>query len=148
MSASAFRIRQLLPGDAESASQLLAQLGYPTTAAALEGRVRRASESRVDAVVAERADGRLLGLASMQCLRLLTADSPLALLTSIVVEERSRRLGAGRQMVEHLCARAVELGCDRVAVTTHLRRSDAHSFYERLGFEFTGRRYVRRLTAP
>jgi hypothetical protein len=28
-------------------------------------------------------------------------------------------------------------------VTTHIRRADAHAFYERLGFELTGRRYVR-----
>jgi hypothetical protein len=28
-------------------------------------------------------------------------------------------------------------------VTTHVRRADAHAFYERLGFDFTGRRYVR-----
>jgi GNAT superfamily N-acetyltransferase len=47
-----------------------------------------------------------------------------------------------------MCARARELGCARLTLTTHLRRAEAHAFYERLGFEFTGRRYVRMLDAP
>jgi branched-chain amino acid aminotransferase len=29
--------------------------------------------------------------------------------------------------------------------TTHVRRADAHAFYERIGFELTGRRYVKAL---
>jgi ribosomal protein S18 acetylase RimI-like enzyme len=33
----------------------------------------------------------------------------------------------------------------RFLVTTHNRRAGAHAFYERLGFEFTGRRYVKDL---
>ncbi|CAN5304248.1 GNAT family N-acetyltransferase [soil metagenome] len=145
---AAFDVRRMVPHDAEGASELLAQLGYPTTASDLEARIRGASAANVEAVVAENADGLLLGLASMHRLPLLTADSPLALLTSVVVEQQARGLGVGRRMVEHLCARALELGCERIAVMTHLRRSDAHSFYERLGFQFTGRRYVRVLAAP
>jgi hypothetical protein len=33
-----------------------------------------------------------------------------------------------------------------VAVTTALHRADAHAFYERLGYAFTGRRYVKTLS--
>lgn len=148
MTASALLLRTLLPGDAEPASQLLAQLGYPTTTPALEARIRRAAAGGVEVVMAEDQDGRVVGLASMHRLPVLTADSPLALLTSVVVEERRRGAGVGRRLVEHLCMRARELGCERIIVNAHLRRSDAHAFYERLGFEFTGRRYLRVLTAP
>ena len=34
-------------------------------------------------------------------------------------------------------------GCKRVTVTTGLHRAGAHQFYERLGFEHTGRRYAK-----
>ena len=37
-----------------------------------------------------------------------------------------------------------ERGADRLVVTTALHRADAPPFYEALGFEHTGRRYVRR----
>jgi hypothetical protein len=40
---------------------------------------------------------------------------------------------------------AVEAGCTRVAVVTAHHRSDAHAFYERLGYEHTGRRYGKSL---
>ena len=36
-------------------------------------------------------------------------------------------------------------GCCLVFLTTAARRADAHAFYERIGFEETGRRFTKRL---
>jgi GNAT superfamily N-acetyltransferase len=35
-------------------------------------------------------------------------------------------------------------GCNQLALTTHLRRTEAHEFYRRLGYEETGKRFVRK----
>jgi len=148
MSSAAFQLRALTPADAESAVRLLSQLGYPASREALEARIRRAAAAQVESMAAEGGDGCLIGLASMHRIQLLTEDGPLALLTSLVVDEHARRSGVGRALVEWMCARARELGSTRITLTSHLRRSDAHAFYQRLGFEFTGRRYVRRLDTP
>jgi N-acetylglutamate synthase-like GNAT family acetyltransferase len=48
-----------------------------------------------------------------------------------------RSHGVGRLMMEWAIARARELGCDRVQLTTNKLRKDAHRFYERLGFRAT-----------
>ena len=61
----------------------------------------------------------------------------------VLVAERARGLGVGRALIERAEAVGKSLGASRLMVTTHVRRADAHAFYERLGFEFTGRRYVR-----
>lgn len=143
-----FQLRTLTPADADAAARLLGQLGYPASSEALEARIRRAAAAQVESVAAEAGDGRVIGLASMHRMQLLTEDGPLALLTSLVVDEHARGLGVGRALVQWMCGRARELGCARITLTTHLRRSDAHAFYERLGFELTGRRYVRTLHAP
>lgn len=148
MRSVAFELRALNPSDAEAAARLLGQLGYPASSAALEARIRLAAAAQVETVVAVGSDGKLIGLASMHRLQLLTEDGTHALLTSVVVDEHARGSGVGRALVEAMCARARELGCARLALTTHLRRAEAHAFYERLGFEFTGRRYVRMLEAP
>jgi GNAT superfamily N-acetyltransferase len=148
MSAAGFQLRALTPADVEPAVRLLSQLGYPSSPAAVETRIRRAAAAQVESVAAEAGDGRLIGLASMHRMQLLSEDGPVAVLTSLVVDEHARGSGVGRALVEWMCAHARELGCARITLTTHLRRSDAHAFYEKLGFEFTGRRYVRRLGAP
>lgn len=148
MSFAGFQLRALTPADADAAARLLGQLGYPASTPAVETRIRRAAAAQVESVAAEASDGRLIGLGSMHRIQLLTEDGPLALLTSLVVDEQARRSGVGRALVERLCARARELGCARITLTTHVRRSDAHAFYERLGFELNGRRYVRTLHAP
>jgi predicted N-acetyltransferase YhbS len=139
-------IRELTPGDLAEVVTLLDQLGYPTTAGQLGRRASRVRESgATTAVVAVAADGRVVGLASLTCVSLLTDDAPYALLTSAVVHEDVRGSGVGRALVEHLAERATAHGCEHLSVNTHVRRAGAHAFYERLGFEFTGRRYAKDL---
>lgn len=45
-----------------------------------------------------------------------------------------RNRGIGRLLVEHAIARARHRGCIRVQLTSNKVRTDAHRFYERLGF--------------
>ena len=45
-----------------------------------------------------------------------------------------RGQGVGRALVEHAIARARAHGCRIIQLTTDKRRTDAHRFYERLGF--------------
>ena len=139
-------VRVIEASDAIAVSELLGQLGYPVAAGQLHNRIHRFDAApSAEAVVAVADDARVIGLASLHRLSLLTDDAPLAFLTSLVVAEDYRGRGIGQRLVEHVSRRARELGCTRIAVTTHLRRAGAHAFYERLGFEFTGRRYVRAL---
>ncbi len=101
----------------------------------------RASAAAEAFVAVDRA-GDLVALASLHRLTLLTEDAPLGYVTSLVVSSRARGRGVGRLVVDELCKRARAHGCRRLVLTTHLRRAGAHAFYERLGFECTGRRYV------
>ena len=70
-------------------------------------------------------------------------DAPIAQLTLLVVDERHRTAGAGRALVDAVEAWARHRGSRRLVVTTALDRAAAHMFYERLGFELTGRRYAK-----
>jgi GNAT superfamily N-acetyltransferase len=42
--------------------------------------------------------------------------------------------GLGRQLMTYAIERARDRGCRMVQLTTDKRRTDAHRFYERLGF--------------
>jgi ribosomal protein S18 acetylase RimI-like enzyme len=73
---------------------------------------------------------------------------PAAKLSAIVVDERYRRRGIGEALVMALEGEARERGCALIFLTTAERRKDAHTFYRRLGFEETGRRFAKLLREP
>ena len=96
-------------------------------------------------VASERRDSDVLGVLSLHRFPGLHDDADIALITALVVAERARGLGVGRRLVDTATETARRWGCARLIVTTHVRRTDAHAFYEHIGFELTGRRYVKRL---
>jgi GNAT superfamily N-acetyltransferase len=122
---------------------LLAHLGYPAEAADVIGRLARLRAAGDDAFVAE-ASGSIVGLASVHSRAVLHGALPVAQLTALVVPPEMRGRGVGRALVYVAEQWARERGADRLVVTTALHRADAPLFYERLGFEHTGRRYVKR----
>jgi GNAT superfamily N-acetyltransferase len=121
---------------------LFEQFEHPTPAEPIPARLRQLLDHNGQALVAE-DDGVLLGIATMQVVYSLVDDAPRAMLTGLVVREDMRGSGVGRALVSAVEAWARERGANRVVVTTALRRSGAHAFYEHMGYEFTGRRYVK-----
>jgi GNAT superfamily N-acetyltransferase len=129
--------------DAPAAAGLLAELGYPADAGAVARRLQALLPRADYAVHVAVLDGEVCGLGCAHVFPVLHAEEPLALITALVVSERARGLGVGRALVLRLEDFARSQGCGRVAVTTANQRSDAHRFYERLGYSFTGRRYAK-----
>ena len=123
-------------------SALFAQFEHPTPAEPIPARLARLASHEGQALVADSETG-LLGVATTQIVWSLIEDAPRAMLTALVVREDTRGRGVGRALVSAVESWARDHGAGRMVVTTALRRAGAHAFYERLGFEFTGRRYVK-----
>lgn len=136
-------VRDATMADAPALAPLLGELGYPATADALASRMRRMLGRDDQKVLMAEREGAVLGLLALHVFPVLAYDRDLAMIMALVVTERARGLGVGRALIERAEAVGKSLGASRLMVTTHVRRADAHAFYERLGFEFTGRRYVR-----
>lgn len=58
-----------------------------------------------------------------------------ALVEAVRVRSDLRGHGIGEQLLQLAMDRASEYGCGVIQLTTDLRRTDAHRFYARLGFE-------------
>lgn len=137
----AIHVRDATPADAEAVARLCTQLGYPATAAAVPARLERLhGAGGARALLAAHGDD-VVGLATVHLRHALNHASPLAQLSLLVVDERVRGRGVGRALVAAAEAWAREQGSRRMVVTTALQRSDAHAFYERVGYTHTGRRY-------
>jgi GNAT superfamily N-acetyltransferase len=124
--------------------ELLAQLGYPADADAVRERIPRLLAAG-DRLVVAQVEGQVVGLARLHVSSSLEYDTPAGQLAALVVDEAHRGAGIGRALVEAIEAEARARGCGAFFLTTAERRADAHAFYERLGLEYTGRRYTKTL---
>ena len=138
-------IRAAAASDAPSLSVLLGELGYPADSAAIPARLAALEQSGVAAAFVAELDGAVIGVATVHVVPAIHSSPPAALLTALVVAERSRGGGAGRALVGAAEEWARARGAVRIAVTSALHRIEAHGFYERIGYARTGVRLGRQL---
>jgi GNAT superfamily N-acetyltransferase len=63
---------------------------------------------------------------------------PAGVIEDVVVTHSQRNKGIGKAMMVFAIERAKEYRCYKVALSSSLKRTDAHKFYEKLGFEVHG----------
>jgi GNAT superfamily N-acetyltransferase len=89
--------------------------------------------------VANDTDRHLVGSYALLVMHKLGHQgTPCAIVEDVVVSAPNRGQGIGRQMMEHALCLAREAGCYKVALSSNLKRTRAHAFYESLGFERHG----------
>ena len=138
-------VRPARDDDASSVSELLGPLGYPAPPSDVPARLARLRAKGDAETLLAVADGRVVGLATVHAREVLHHAHPVVQLTALVVPPDMRGRGVGRTLVTAVERWAAARGADRLVLTTALPRAEAPAFYERLGFEHTGRRYARRI---
>ena len=137
-------IRPAEPRDSEALARLIGQLGYAATAGDVAERLAAmAAEGRL-VLVAER-DGAAVGCLTTSAMRVLHRPAPVGRISMMVVDEALRSRGIGAELVRAAETALAAQGCYMVEVTSHLRRTEAHRFYERLGYERTSVRLAKEL---
>ena len=132
--------------DSPDLAELMTQLGYPCDPRDIPARITKLlNDPRVLLTVAEH-EGGVAGLVSGHVLDAIHKTQPVALLTALVVIERARGRGIGTLLVAHVENWARARGAGAISLTSALRRTDAHDFYRRLGYEHTGLRLAKSLS--
>lgn len=92
------------------------------------------ADPRQHLLVAE-VDGRIVGTVVLIIVPNLSYQGrPWAELENMVVDESHRGRGIGEALVRRAESFARDAGCYKLTLTSSKRRTDAHRFYERLGF--------------
>lgn len=136
-------VRDAIIEDAAIIAALLGELGYPSQTDGVRARLGRLltrEDSRV--FVAER-EATVLGVLGLHRMPVLTALNDVAMIIALVVTDRERRAGVGRMLIARAEDEARVWQCGRIMVTSAEHRADAHGFYQRLGYEYTGRRFAK-----
>jgi predicted N-acetyltransferase YhbS len=101
------------------------------------------AEDRV--VLVAELDGAVIGCLSTSVMRVLHRPAPVGRISMMVVDEALRSRGIGAELVRAAEQALAAQGCYMVEVTSHVRRTEAHRFYERLGYERTSVRLAKEL---
>jgi len=64
--------------------------------------------------------------------------TPSAIIEDVAVDPAWHGKGVGRSMMQYALALAKQKGCYKALISSNLKRSRAHAFYESLGFERHG----------
>lgn len=137
-------IRHAAHDDAAALVPLLSQLGYPTDAATVAERLPRLTTAGDCALIAVRGDA-VLGLATVHATPVLHRPAPVGRVTALVVAEEARGQGVGRALMDAAEQLLRRRGCRLIEVTSNRARTDAHAFYERLGYVATSFRFAKTL---
>jgi GNAT superfamily N-acetyltransferase len=139
-------IREAASEDAAALALLLDQLGYPSTQEDVKRRLVCLTSTGSDKCLVALGDGEVVGMAAVHVSATLVDDDLVAKLSAIVVDRRHRRLGIGQALLSAIEQHARRLGCSLIFLTTADRRVGAHAFYRGIGFEESGRRFVKLLS--
>ena len=128
------RVRPPLPADAPALAALAGELGYPTSAEALLGRLAALHPTDAAVMVSTDADDQPTGWCHVEIRRTLV-EPVSALILGLVIGEGHRSAGIGAALLASAEAWARARGCKRLVVATRITRERAHRFYAREGYE-------------
>jgi ribosomal protein S18 acetylase RimI-like enzyme len=146
VSLSDLSLRRATLADAEPVGRLVTELGYATSAGQMGARLDAIlRDDDYETLVACDRD-TVVGFLGLRCGPLYESDDRYGQIMAMVVAESHRQRGVGGQLIRAAEAILAERGVRILVVTTGNQRDRAHKFYERNGYTFTGRRYMKRLS--
>ncbi|NWF26787.1 GNAT family N-acetyltransferase [Streptomyces sp. PKU-EA00015] len=96
---------------------------------------RLAADPHQHPIVAVR-DGRVVGTLQLTVIPGLSRrGTTRSIIEAVRIHADERGSGLGTQLIEWAVEKSRGLGCQLVQLTSDVTRTDAHRFYERLGFE-------------
>ena len=132
--------------DAAALAQLMCELGYETTKSEMQMRMERIAADDCYRTFVAVLDGKVCGIIGTLACPSYEHNDPGGRILALATLGTMHRRGIGRALVATAEEDFAHRGIRRVALNTRLVREDAHKFYESLGYERNGWRFVKQLS--
>jgi len=131
------RVREAIPADFERIIELFRQLwpGKELDHARLLAVFSHMKSSDIYTLLCAEEAGKVIGFCSTAILQNLWQEGPILYITTMIADERHRKQGIGTALINEINKIACERGCKRIELESAFHRTDAHAFYEKMGFE-------------
>jgi GNAT superfamily N-acetyltransferase len=144
------RVRAAESRDFEAVTALLEELGRATVTDVTRDDCRRIFEghlARADTahLVAEDADGRVVGFCSLHFRERLNYPTEDAWVPDLIVSGGARRRGAAQMFLQEAERRARERGCWLLTLESGYQRAEAHLLYAAFGMADSGKQFTKLL---
>ena len=137
-------IRNAQPTDTEAIQTLIISLGYPPPKD-LHEKIERLTAHPDEILLVYELDTEVVAFLSLHFIPQLAVEGDFVRISYFAVKDSARSHGIGRQLEEHVTTLARQRNCDRIEVHCHSRRTDAHRFYERQGYEESPKYFIKSL---
>jgi ribosomal protein S18 acetylase RimI-like enzyme len=140
-----FRIRGAKLNDAPELAVLMCELGYETKRTEMEMRLKLILSNPAYKTFVAIMDGSVCGMIGTLTYPSYEHNDASGRILALVTSSTVRRRGIGRTLIETAETDFAQRGIRRVSLDTRLTREDVHKFYELLGYERNGWRFVKQL---
>lgn len=137
-------IRRAQLTDTKAIGALIAQLDYDPPND-LEEKIRRHATQPDEVLLVYELDAEVVGFLSLQFIPQIALTGDFARISYFAVKDSARGRGIGKDLETYVSQLASERNCDRIEVHCHTRRTDAHRFYERQGYEESPKYFIKTL---
>jgi len=143
----AISIRDAREADLQALTELMTDLGYPTTYDDFALRFKNIAAHPDYRTIVAVSDDELVGMAGLSKNIFYEANGMYLRILAFVVKQNRRELGIGRLLIEASEQWALEQGLNAVIISSGNRaeRDAAHSFYKKMGYAIKSSGFVKKL---
>ncbi|MGB9476502.1 MAG: GNAT family N-acetyltransferase [Candidatus Udaeobacter sp.] len=140
-----WRIRDAELNDASDLAVLMCELGYETQRPEMETRLKLILSNPAYKTFVAIVDDCACGMIGTLTYTSYEHNDPSGRILALVTSSATRRRGIGRALIATAEKDFAQRGIRRIGLDTRLTREDALKFYESLGYERNGWRFVKQL---
>jgi GNAT superfamily N-acetyltransferase len=123
----------------------LGELGYPNTIGFARKKIKKLASGRNDRLLVVTRCGQVVGFVSCHIVPMIHQTGNLCRVTALVVAHEFHGEGFGHKLMLKAEQYARAKRCVKIEVTSGERRTWAHDFYRRLGYQARSKRFLKSL---
>lgn len=131
-------VRNVNYNDFETLTELIKELGYPSTVSKVSERLSKISSSKCYKTFVSEVDGKIVGFIGLCKLYAYEYDGAYIRIIALVVNEQYRGKGIGTKLVESAEKWALDEEAIAITLNSGINRKEAHEFYKSKGYDIKG----------
>ena len=126
-------IREMTANDAGAVNTLSKQLGYPLSIGQTLQNINMILQSKDHTAFVAEYENEIVGwIGAAQAI--MIEVMPHCEINGLVIDENHRGMGIGKLLINNVKQWAKEKGNDKIGLHCNVKRTEAHLFYQHLGF--------------